>query len=65
MVEHVLTAHNSRQQAQAEVFASIDADKDGVLDRSDLERYIRKHLVSGREQGGYVFRRQDGVDNNS
>ena len=62
MVEHVLTAHNSRQQAQAEVFASIDADKDGVLDRSDLERYIRKHLVSGREQGGYVFRRQDGVD---
>ena len=27
-----------------------------------MERYIRKHLVQGREQGGYVFRRQDGVD---
>eukprot|EP00944_MAST-04C_sp_MAST-4C-sp1_P012341 g12341.t1 len=62
MVETVLAAHSQRQIAQAEVFAAIDTNLDGVLDRAELAGYIRKHLVRGREHGGYVFRRQDGVE---
>jgi len=62
MVGTVLAAHNERQEAQSKVFDGIDTSKDGVIDKAEMERYIRKHLVQGREQGGYVFRRQDGVD---
>ena len=61
MVKTVLNGHSVRQKAQAEVFSSLDADGNGFVDRSEMEKYIRKNLVEGRERGGYVFLRQDGV----
>ena len=62
MVSTVLTAHNVRNQKHNDVFSTIDTSQDGVLDRDELESYVRKHLVLGREQGGYFFRRHDGVE---
>ena len=62
LLSTVLTAHNVRNQKHNDVFSTIDTSQDGVLDRVELESYVRKHLVLGREQGGYFFRRHDGVE---
>ena len=43
----------------AQAFKAIDADSDGVLDRGEIERYIRKYLVRGRED--YAHRAQEAV----
>ena len=61
MVKTVLNAHTTRQQRHVSVFESLDVDGNGFVDRAEMEKYIRKHMVEGRESGGYVFRRQDSV----
>ncbi|GMH49576.1 hypothetical protein TrVE_jg2005 [Triparma verrucosa] len=52
MVEKVLTAHEERNVATAEAFKSMDVESDGVLDRLEIEYYVRRYLVRGRESYG-------------
>jgi nucleoside-diphosphate-sugar epimerase len=61
MVEEVLAAHTERNAATANAFANIDTDGSGTLTRDELELFVRKYLVRGRERGGYVYRRQDAI----
>ncbi len=61
MVEEVLTAHAERNESTAKAFAAIDIDGSGTLTRAELELFVRKYLVRGRERGGYVYRRQDAI----
>jgi threonine 3-dehydrogenase len=62
MVKVVLNSHSQRQKNHAHEFATLDGDGDGFVTRGEMENFIRRHIVEGRESGGYVFRRQDGVD---
>ena len=52
MVEKVLAAHEERNVATAEAFKSMDVESDGVLDRLEIEYYVRRYLVRGRESYG-------------
>lgn len=61
MVEEVLAAHAERNKTTAEAFAAIDTDGSGELTRAELEKFVRKYLVRGRERGGYTYRRQDAI----
>jgi len=57
MVSNVLAAHEARNLSTASAFAAIDSDGSGTLDQPELEVYLRKYLVRGRED--YLHRRQD------
>eukprot|EP01051_Picozoa_sp_SAG22_P028450 SAG22_NODE_10046_length_556_cov_0.910284_1_plen_79_part_00 len=59
-----------RNLACAEAFKAIDTDGTGVLTRGEIEKYVRTHLVRGREDyagaqedgGAEVYDGQDAVD---
>ena len=55
----VLNAHQSRQLSGKAAFRSIDLCESGRINDYMLEKYVRKYLVRGREQHGYMVRRQD------
>jgi hypothetical protein len=59
MVSTVLTSHGERNTSTEAMFHDIDLDGDGKLDRYELERFVRKHMVRGREKYGWMARRQD------
>ncbi|GMH80896.1 hypothetical protein TL16_g08739 [Triparma laevis f. inornata] len=59
MVEKVLGAHEERNVETAKAFKSMDVESDGVLDRLEIEYYVRRFLVRGRE--GYGVTGQDEV----
>ena len=59
MVSTVLSAHAERNSSTETMFREIDLDGDGKLDRYELERFVRKHMVRGREKYGWMARRQD------
>ena len=61
MVEVVLAAHGERNLSTAEAFAAIDTDGSGSLTRAELEMFVRKYCVQGRERGEYMYRRQDAI----
>ena len=61
MVNVVVSSHRTRLAAEAEAFDAIDTNNDNMVDRAEMESHVRKHLVRGREAGGYVYRRQTGV----
>lgn len=64
MVANVLAAHEERNLSTAQAFKTIDADGNGMLDRHEIDKYVQRHLVRGRED--YAFPRQavmgDAVD---
>ena len=59
MVKVVLHAHGERSAVTRSTFQEIDANVDGVLQRSEVESFLRGHMVNGREKHGWVIRRQD------
>ena len=60
MVENVLAAHEARNMSTAQAFKAMDVDGSGQLDRSEIDEYVRKHLVRGRED--YMHRRLDAME---
>jgi len=61
MVASVLNAHSSRKISSKAIFRSIDECGSGRVSPKMLEKFLRKHMVRGREKHGYVARRQDMV----
>jgi len=61
MVAAVLNAHSGRRMSSRAAFRSIDTCESGEISQSMLEKFVRKHLVRGRENEGYMARRQDMV----
>ena len=57
----MLAAHVERNEATIKAFAAIDTDGNGQLTRAELEAFIRKYLVRGRERREYVYRREDAI----
>ncbi len=49
MVARVIAAHEERNENAAAAFQAIDEDGSNELSRSNLEAYIRKYEVGGRE----------------
>ena len=49
MVANVLAAHDAQNEKTAEAFRAVDLESDGVLDRLEIEYYVRRYLVRGRE----------------
>jgi nucleoside-diphosphate-sugar epimerase len=62
MVAAVLNGHASRRLNSKAAFRTIDTDESGNICVEELTRYVRKHLVRGREKAEYLLRRQDLVD---
>jgi len=60
MVSNVLAAHEDRNMSTAESFKRMDVENQGTVDRLDLEYYVRRHCVRGRED--YGVSRQESVD---
>jgi threonine 3-dehydrogenase len=60
MVATVLAAHEDRNVNAAEAFKAIDGDGTLVLNKSKIEKYIRKHVLRGRED--YANSGQTGLD---
>ena len=56
----VLAAHEERNMTAADAFKAIDSDGKFVLTRAKLEQYVRKHVVTGRQD--YGDRGQGAVD---
>lgn len=52
MVATVLAAHEERNVSAAEAFKAIDGDGTLTLNRTKIEKYVRKHVVRGREDYG-------------
>ena len=52
MVSTVLSAHEDRNVATAEAFKAMDVEGDNQLDRLEIEYYVRRNLVRGRESYG-------------
>jgi len=52
MVATVLAAHEDRNVSAAEAFKAIDGDGSLILNRAKIEKYVRKHVVRGREDYG-------------
>mmetsp|Transcript_21468 Transcript_21468/g.42848 ORF Transcript_21468/g.42848 Transcript_21468/m.42848 type:complete len:466 (+) Transcript_21468:123-1520(+) len=52
MVSTVLSAHEERNVATAEAFKAMDVEGDNQLDRLEIEYYVRRNLVRGRESYG-------------
>jgi len=61
MVAAVLNAHSGRRMGSRAAFRSIDTCDSGRISEKMLEKFVRKHLVRGREAQGYTTRRQDMV----
>ena len=62
MVELVLRAHWERRAASEDLFRTIDEDGDGALNRDEITRLVRKIMMLGRQDYGWVVRRDDMVD---
>ena len=52
MVANVLAQHEERNLSTAQAFKRMDLENDGFVDRLDLEYYVRRHCVRGREDYG-------------
>lgn len=61
MVAAVLNAHSGRRMTSRAGFRSIDTCGSGRINPPMLEKFVRKHLVRGREAQEYTMRRQDMV----
>lgn len=59
MVTNVLSMHQSRNQMTAEAFKAIASDGSKELTHYDVEKYVRKYLVQGRED--FSSTRQEAV----
>ena len=60
MVAQVLNAHTTRTSLCKAAFRTIATDDTGRMSALELELYVRRFLVRGREAAGYVGeRRQD------
>merc|ERR1712204_65838 len=60
-VAAVLNAHSGRRMTSRAGFRSIDTCDSGRISPQMLEKFVRKHLVRGREAQEYTMRRQDMV----
>ena len=60
MVANVLASHEERNMRTAQAFKTMDVESDGVIDRLEIEYYVRKHLLRGRED--YTKNRQETVE---
>lgn len=60
MVANVLASHEERNMATAKAFKTMDIENDGLIDRLEIEYYVRKHVCVGRED--YAVTRQQTVD---
>jgi len=61
VVASVLNAHSGRRMTSRAAFRGIDTCESGRINDYMLERFVRKHLVRGREKLGGLQRRQDMV----
>jgi len=52
-------SHEERNRVTAQAFKEMDTNEDHTLCRDDVEKYVRKYLVRGRET--YRTRNQDCV----
>jgi len=60
MVANVLAAHEERNMKTAQAFKSMDVESDGVIDRLEIEYYVARYLVTGRED--YAKNRHETVE---
>ena len=49
MVANVLAAHDDQNEKTAEAWYTINLENNDVLDRLEIEYYVRRYLVRGRE----------------
>jgi len=62
IVATVLSAHAKRKESAKMTFEAIDTCGSGRINDYMLVKYMRKHMVRGREKFGYVKKRQEMVE---
>jgi len=50
MVAKVLSSHEDQNMKTAKAFKEMDVDGSGSLRRAEIEKYVRKYLVRGRQE---------------
>jgi hypothetical protein len=60
MVATALAAHEERNAAVGNAYKKMDVENEGRVDRLDIEYYVRRHVIRGRED--YAMQRQETVD---
>lgn len=62
MVETCLEAHAYRKMRAEAFFRAIDADRNGLLDKTEISHFMVTHLIKGREERGWLIQREDLVE---